>query len=221
MPPVPGKANEYFFDLIKTMQKRITALETKQNFAIRDAKNILRLRAGLLPDGTFGMQVFDTAGNPRVGFGQLPDGDSGMAVYSQANDGTYVEVNPPVASAASGTLSTASTSPTTLAGSPTLPVTVGASGKALIILSGTIGLSASSTVQQGVAQLYVDGAANGPRVEASLTLNTVAGGLQATGGLPALVSGLSQGAHTLSIEYQSVYGASINFSFMQITAIPY
>jgi len=221
MPPVPGKANDYFVNLIKTMQKRITALETKQNFGIRDAKNILRLQAGLLPDGTFGMRVFDTAGNPRIGFGQLPDGDSGMAVYSQSNDGTYVEVNPPVATPASGALATASTSFTTLTGSPTISVNVGISGKVLGILSGIVGLSVSSNTQQGIAQLYVDGVANGPTIAASLTMASGVAGVQSTGGDIALISGLAQGAHTLSIEYKSVFGASINFSEMQITAIPY
>jgi hypothetical protein len=196
---LPADANQ-LAAILNNLQAQITALQTQQLFIATD-KNY----------------------NPRVRLGLLPDGDYGLAIYSAANDGTYVEINVPVVASYAGTLTTSSTSYTTLTNSPTLSVTVGASGKAFVSLSGTIGTSStvSGTPAQGKAQMYVDGVASGLVIAASITVNTSAFGVQSTNSNAILVTGLSQGTHTLSIEYESPFGQSQSFTGMTLTAIPY
>ena len=223
MPATGRNQDDFFIDFLKKLDSRLAALERQQNWMITDSQGQPRLKWGYLNpgDGQIGWAAYDAAGNERVLIGQLADGDYGMAIYSQANDGSYIEINDPVVSPTSGLMSTASTSFTALGSSPSLPIAVGASGKAFVTLSGTIGMSVvGASTAQGLAQLYVDGVAQGPEIAASLTLSA-SGGLQITGSSPTIITGLSQGAHTLSIEYKSVFGQSINFSNMTITAIPY
>jgi hypothetical protein len=168
--------------------------------------------------------AFDPAGNRRIQIGELPDGNYGIAIFSQANDGTYVEINDPLTSAPpSGALTTTSTSFTSLTGSPTLDFTVGASGKAQVTLAGTIGLSTSgAAASQAFARVYVDGVATTLEIAASMSVTgSGSQGIQITGSNSALLTGLSQGAHTLTVEYLSAFGASVTFSAVELTAIPY
>jgi hypothetical protein len=148
MPGVNPSNDRWLATTIKNILQRLTNLEGQQNGGVRNAQNQLRLQWGLLPDGTYGLVAYDNAGNKRAQLGQLPDGDFGFATYSPANNGSYVELNVPQASPSSGTISTASTSFTTIAGSPTLTVACGASGTMLITLSGTLGLP--SIANEGV-----------------------------------------------------------------------
>lgn len=62
MPPVPGKPDEYFFDLIKKMQADIKALQTSQQFVVTNQSGVVVMRTGLLPDGTNGIQLYDVNG---------------------------------------------------------------------------------------------------------------------------------------------------------------
>ena len=224
MPGVNPSNDRWLATTIKNILQRLTNLEGQQNGGVRNAQNQLRLQLGLLPDGTYGLVAYDNAGNKRAQLGQLPDGDFGFATYSPANNGSYVELNVPQASPSSGTISTASTSFTTIAGSPTLTVACGASGTMLITLSGTLGLpSIANATVQSFAKVYVDGVLTGPGLGTSLQTTTTPAvvGLQTTGAATALVTGLTQGSHTLSIEYQSVFGQLCNFTAMQIICQPY
>jgi len=76
-----------------------------------------------------------------------------------------------------------------------------------------------------LAWLYVDGTFASPTVAAasSLTASYTGGssGTQITCSANRVVTGLSQGSHTLSLEYKSVFGQSISFEEVTNTAIPY
>jgi hypothetical protein len=220
--------------MMMNLQQRLLALETNTTLnnsaidggalSVYNAAGELVLEIGNIGgSGEYGIVTYDASGHPRVIVGQLPDGTYGLAVGSNvASGGNYVDINVPVVSAISGLLTTTSTSFTTLTGSPTLGVTVGGSGKLLVTITGTIGVNnATSTPSQGLAYVYVDGVVTTAGLAASLTVTSGTGGVQMTGATSSLLTGLSQGAHTLSIEYRSANGQTINFSTMELTAIPY
>lgn len=167
-----------------------------------------------------GMTVFDSSGNPRVMIGELPDSQYGLAIYQPANNGSYIQVQPPVSASYGSTQSTSSTSYVALNG-PSVNFTVGASGQALITVSSIIGLpseTSSTTVGANVG-VGIDGGGASEYISTSYTAAAV--GFQSTNSNSQLVTGLSPGSHTAELMYASPYGQSINFSGNVIIVTPY
>ena len=221
-PAVVKPSADYLFTKFGRIESQLKALANQQNQNVVDENLVQRFYSGRQPTGEYNVTTYDDGGNPRATFGQLPDGNHGVAIYSELNDGTYVELNAPLVSPTSGTLTTTSTSFTTLAGSPILDIAVGASGKCDVTISAVIGISVTSgaPTAQAFMELYADGVATGLEVAASMTIAASAG-IQITGSNDRLITGLSQGAHTLSLEYQSVNGQSVSFEEVIIKAVPY
>jgi hypothetical protein len=88
---------------------------------------------GQLPSGDYGVAIYDTAGNLRAQLGELPSGDYGLMV--EDIDGNTQEVLPAVFKYAGGPFVTASTSPTAIAGSPSVTAVIGQSRNALVTVS--------------------------------------------------------------------------------------
>jgi hypothetical protein len=220
MPKTSGIRAFDYGKILGDLRRDINAAINQQNQSTVDATLTTRLFSGLQDDGTYGITAYDSAGNKRATFGGLPDGNHGIAIYDQANDGGYIELNAPVQAQSGSVLSTTSTSFTTLAGSPTLSVTVGHSGQCLVTISALIGCVLSTSAEQAIMQLYVDGAST--LLFAAARLSSSPGDvIQITGSNSRLITGLSQGTHTLSLEYTTLNGGSCSFGEPSITAIPY
>jgi hypothetical protein len=215
MPLVPATSSSWLKAQLNSLDQRITALSTQQNTFVLDNNAVQRLISGWQQsDGRYAIVALDATGNRRAVFGELADGRFGVAIYDENNDGGYIELNAPEsASWNSTTLSTTSTTDTTLANSPSLTVSVGASQKCLVMVSAVLGNTAADGC---VATVYADGVSTGPKI--SLQSPSA---VQSTCANNLVVSGLAQGSHALTIEYRSVSGATANFGQIAITAIPY
>jgi hypothetical protein len=218
MPKTSGPTQFHFGKILGDLRRDLNAVITQQNQSTVDATLTTRLFSGLQGDGTYGITAYDAAGNKRATFGGLPDGNHGIAIYDEDNDGGYVEVNAPLVAEIpfSTVLATTSTTDAPISGSPALPIAVGASGKCLVTLSSYLSIPAGG---QAVAGLFVDGVvSSSPGLPIDLTSTSA---MSVTASNSALLTGLSQGAHTLSVEYRSTTGASVSFAGVAIIAIPY
>lgn len=197
---------------LATLKNRLLALETSAG-----------LSNAAIDGGA--LTVYDNTLVPRVVLGLLPDGTYGLAIGSNvAVGGHYVDIHVPAYTALGGPFTTASTTPTTIAGSPTLNVTVGASGLCLITLSAFVGLSLTSAgAIEGNAEITIDGVTGGTVITSSLTLQAAAlpGGMANSVSSTFLKGSLSQGTHTLGLVYSSTFGQSISWSNVGIAALPY
>ena len=178
------------------------------------------------------MAFYDAAGHPRVRQGPLPDGNYGLAVYSPANDGTYVELSnlgfglqSAEVSTSQGTTSAGTYVDLATAG-PSVTVTVGTSGRALVSASALMFPGASgagNTSDTAFVGLSIDGGAPGN----SLAQFTGASGTgvsnngSGTIGGQVLVTGLSAGSHTCKLQYTTLNGTFTSFQNRVITVQPF
>lgn len=196
MPAVPPKSDEWFKNEFQSHDKRISSLETKQNFAVRDAKNIVRVRGGLLPTGDFGLQVLDING---VGAELLP------LYWAQLT----------------GSVSTSGASYADL-GFPSTTLIVGASGNLKVTVSSLLDLGLTAGAQGGQVGVSVDGGAPSSPLGGivSLAQNVSAGSVRIAASLSATVvaTGLTPGSHTVKCLFggSGVSGAcAFSNTFMQ------
>ena len=59
MPLASSPSQDDFAHRLKMMESRLAALETQQNFGVRDGSGVLRAQGGLLPNGDYGFSVTD------------------------------------------------------------------------------------------------------------------------------------------------------------------
>jgi hypothetical protein len=172
MPGVTSPHDLYFQNLIDEMQKRITALETQQNFGIRDASGLIRAQGGLLPNGDYGFAVTDPAG-------------------------ITTELNPVQSASILTSEGTTSGTPTNLATvGPTVTAHVGASGKALVLLGANIQATSGGAAEMFVA---IDGTVqSNPSAQLSTPASVVS--VSCMGG--AIVTGIAAGDHTFQAKYE-------------------
>lgn len=205
MPLVHHTASQFFLQRIAQLSQRVADLEGQQNWGIRDGNMKLRIRAGLQPDSSFGIQILDDTGHVRVSLGDLPDGDYGLSV-SDPGTGQSAEIMPTL-TATHGDPAFSPTAATTwqTLGGPGVTVNVGNSGRVRVHLFAHMLNETKNLAYVGVA---VDGTM--PVAPGDLGfwgIGTSAGG---GGSLAAahVVSGLSAGDHTFKTVFQATATSS-------------
>ena len=143
-PLVSSPSQDSFAHLFRTIEQRLAALETQQNFGVRDGSGVLRAQGGLLPNGDYGFSVTDPLSHT---FEVVPF-QAALVIASQA---------------------TASATWTDLATvGPSVSCWIGASGSALVFVSAQI-TAVSNAGYLGVsidggAPTYTSGAFSGTAV---------------------------------------------------------
>ena len=216
LPPGDG-----LFALLAQINRRLQALETQQNWGITDGNGVQRIRAGLQPDGTYGIWVFDTTGDVAVRLGDLTGGQYGLAVLpAGAAPGTPLQrVGGALeAQQTTGVSYSSTTWGDTSPAGPSLTVPIGVSGQALVTMDCQISSGANAAGETALAGLSIDGAAPAapyPLIEEGITLN---GSIVGSASSTFLVSGLTAGSHTFKMQYK-VSTATVNGTFAASTLI--
>lgn len=149
--------------------------------------------------------------------------ENGISVRNPST-GVMTRVSAPQSKDVGTELTTSSTTFVTLGG-PAVSVSVGPSGRALVVPSAVVGIDggASSSYWQGIVGVQVDGA--GTTLElVQVSENPVSGSvnpLQVTGTNAYLWSGLSEGSHTFRCLYRSTNGQAVHFTVNSLFVIPY
>ncbi|MGH9088907.1 MAG: hypothetical protein ACRDYZ_12495, partial [Acidimicrobiales bacterium] len=169
-----------------------------------------------------GQTVYDATGHELVKLGAQPGGGYGLSVRNAA--GKMARVSAPVADNVLTGLSTSSTTFATLSG-PSVTVTVGAAGQALVIASSEVGIDGGTTAnyKQGFVGVQLDGGTTETLIGVSQSpdKSSYVTGIQVTGTNAYLWTGLSQGSHTFKCLYLSKNGQTIHFSLNSLIVIPY
>lgn len=182
---------------------------------LRDLESSPQLTASSVKEGS--IQALNASSAPQVIFGKQPGGGYGISVLDPVT-GLFPRIAPPQEAAVLGPLTTTSTTYVDLSG-PSVTVTIGQAGQALVMPSSVVGLPASVGTQQGVVGISVDGGvAATPGV---LGVSTPGAALQATASNSILVTGLAAGSHTFKMVFKSTFGQSINFGENSLVVIPY
>lgn len=220
---MPG-ANLPFQDglyaLLNDLGRRISNVETQQNWGIRDATGTQRIRAGLQEDSTFGIWIFNTDGSVATKLGDLGDDQYGMAVLpAGAAPGTALQrVGGAIEAQQISPVTYSSTSwgDTSPAG-PSVTVPIGPSGQALVTMDCKISSGANAAGETAIAGLSIDGAAPSgtPVIEEGITLN---GSIVGSASTTFLVSGLTAGSHTFKMQY-AVTTTGVNGTFTDSTLL--
>lgn len=176
------------------------------------------LKLGEIASGEYALQILDPSGNVVVQLGEQTNGDYALSVA--APNGSAANELWPVSCTYSDTaLSTASATPVSLSGSPSVTAYLGASGDCLLTISAYIGVPANST---GVVYLTIDGTDAGEYVDLSNSGTAgIAGNVQSTRKLSQWYgSTLSPSTnHTFGLEFSSSSGTS-NFGALSIVVQP-
>lgn len=183
--PTPNYSDPTLIQWMQQMQQRMSAIE--QSFqGVKDANGRTRMKSGLLPNGDFGILLIDAQGNQQ-------------------------ELLPAVSDYHDGTLSTASATPVSLVGSPSVTVVIGASGDCKITCGSFIGVGSNAS---GIVYLQIDGGASTSILELSDAdpSGAAAANVQSTRKYSQWTGGtLTPGSHTFGLLYSSSSGTS-NFS---------
>jgi hypothetical protein len=211
MPAVNPSNDRYLATTIKNILQRLTNLEGQQNGGVRDAQGNIRVKWGMQSDGTYGLWIFDPAGNLQVSLGDLGGGTTlgpyGVAVLpagaayagpsSLQRVGGWVESQ--VLSQQSYSLTSwGDTSPA----GPTVSVPIGHSGEAMVTISSQISSGGYSAGETAYAGLSVDGGSptSYPSVSAGTTATT---SVTAGASTQFLVTGLAPNAsHSFHMQYK-------------------
>ena len=179
---------------LKNLTDRITALETQQTFVVSDINNVKRVQLGQLPNKDYGLYVADTAGHSQ-------------------------EILPGVDAYVNGALSTTSTSPASIAGSPTVTATIGASGDFEVTAGAFMSVPGSATA---FAFLVIDGGSPlqlfGTVVSGTTGITT---SVQATRKYSKWAgTTLTPGSHTFTMVYDTTTGtATFSANYLKIQPI--
>jgi hypothetical protein len=183
---------------------------------------------GIQASGTSlsGFTIRDNNGESRVRIGALPNGDYGMLLFDPNTGATQETLPGKVANVLSTTaLTTTSTSPVSIAGTPTVVCTLGASGSALVRMSSLLALPSgnTSTIIGGWCQLEIDGSLRLPVLGAqySVTAAEPFGGFLGTVTSEYLSTGWAPDEeHTFTVKFYSESGQSITFYGLTLTVQP-
>ena len=178
MPAVNLPANEYMYRFWTQLDRRISALETQQNWAVRDSSMTIRVQGGLLPDGDFGVQITDVLGNVET---LLTSVDEYVDVAATITSTTYV--------AHTG---------------PTVTVPVGPSGKVFLEAAAYINTVAAGNTG-GYVGLFIDGVLTRDVLAAESSASVAVASNVAT---KRSITGLSQGTHKFELRYKTTSGTS-------------
>ena len=171
-----------------------------------------------------GMSVF-SGSTEEVQLGEITPGLYGLAVHDPTT-GQMFMVNAPQEAFVSTELSTTSTSYVDISG-PSVTVTVGPSGRALVMPSTIIGIdggTSQASFWQGLVGVELDGNLGGsPNLlgASSAPLSGNVAPIQITSSNSYMWTGLTSGSHTFKMVYRSVNGQSIHFSENSLVVIPY
>jgi hypothetical protein len=154
-PAVSPVSTDWLRSQFTSLQAQITALATTQNQYVIDNTGTMRVQVGWhQADNSYGVTIYDPSGNRRVVLGQLPSGDHGIELLDTS--GNTQELLPARDDYAGPTISTSSTTPVALSGSPFVNINVEASGDAEITAGAIVGCAANDTAN---AYLVIDGGA--------------------------------------------------------------
>ena len=193
MPKALGNPDDHLLATIRSHEERLRALETQQQLIVTDPSGTTRVQIGLLPDGSFGLAVFDAA------------------------TGDYMAVGFEYFASVVASETTTSTAPTDLATpGPSVTVPVGASGSVDVTMCALIDVP-SGISPGGIVYLFVDGvgASGMPNVQAADT-----GGTIGSVSLSTRVSGLAAGNHVFGLKYESADGSVITFANRTLSVRP-
>ena len=160
-------------------------------------------------DGTYGLEVFDPSRNLRVQVGELnTSGDFGIRVFDSAGAG--MAILPSYDATVTTQEATTSTSYTDLTTpGPEVTIQVGSSGRVQVTASAFIQVPVQTSQAGGFVGVSVDGAT--PSEDLVYLFNSigVAGGyLAGSYSATTIISGLSQGSHTLKLQYRCYASAT-------------
>lgn len=193
---MPGIINQQsLYQVIYQLQQQVQGLATQQTGGVCQPNGLQRVSWGLLASGDYGFSVTD----PNSVSNEI------WPVSTEYYGST--------------TLTTSSTTPVSLANSPSVTCWIGASGDALLTVSAYIGVSGTST---GVVYLKVDsGTANSYVDLSNSNTQGIAGNVTAQRRLSQFVGTLTPNQdHTFSLEYASLSGSLANFGAISITVQP-
>lgn len=158
-------------------------------FRVADANGVQRVRIGLLPNGDYGILFNDVLGNTQ-------------------------ELLPTVTSFAFSNLSTSSTTPATVAGSPSVTFELGASGNAIVSVGSNI--SSSSAGVGGLVYIVLDGVTYAQFILENLNQDNASCFAQLE--LSQVFGVQKPGKHTITLQY-SVHAAGTALFFANVLTV--
>jgi|SRR5579875_416351 len=194
---------------------------------------------GQLLDGTYGIALYNAFGVPitevgpdgvtiqsssgavRAQLGLLANGDYGLQVVN--TDGSSQEILPTISAFAAAQISTTSTSWVSLAGSPSLTATLGASGNAVVTVGAQIANGSTSAAGGGAIGLSVDGGAPTAYNPWTSYYSPVGGGYASVSQkmtLSAMEYAPGSGEHTFALKFQAVESTGALFSTISLVVEP-
>lgn len=181
---------------------------------LRIIENAPKLQNSSVTNGT--TTVLDGSGVTRTRFGLLSDGSYGLEVMNPSGQLVNLANSVfPVTATWTPTQNVTATTPTALPNGPSVSITVGPSGRAMVQCTADIGLNTTGQT----AYIGFTNATTGNQLSGWLSVSAtvlIAG----TAGRPIYLSGLPQGTNTFTATaYVSTGNA--NFSAATIVAIPY
>lgn len=198
---------------------------------IEDAAGNILVQLGTLPDANYGLVVNDNAGVPQVRAGELESGGYGLESVDPST-GHLVQLSTLAFGLASSSLqifpaeTTASATLTDLATvGPSVTVTIGSSGRALVTVTALL----AWTANRGCVMGYAVSGATTTAADLNHTLamnsqdptsNNSTGNSQ--GSATFLVTGLTPGANTFTAKYATMFSGSVAFGpYRGITVQPF
>jgi hypothetical protein len=193
MPANNGVPADWFLGEFNKMRHQIAQVATQSQYFFSDPQGNLRVKLGLLSNGDYGIQLTDV-------------------------DGHSVELLPGVDNYHNGTLSTTSTTPVALTGSPTVTCDIAASGNCEVTAGAFVGVDATA---EGLMWLTVDGTSVGQIAGVSNGNSAgIGGNVQSTRNLALWQgSGLTPGQHAFGLLFSATSGTA-NFSAIYLKVQP-
>lgn len=182
---------------------------------VKNAFGNVIVELGECADGRHGLQVYTDTGIRVARMGELAAGGHGIEVIDEAN-GNLVKVSTLAfgtqAAVQSGNVTLSSTGGFIDLGGPSVPVTIGSTGRAIVILSAQI---FPTTGQVGHVGFEVTGFVSASDAGAIITLDKFMRGAAAS-----MVTGLAPGSYTFKAMYAGT-STAVNFDNRQIIVIPF
>ena len=212
MPPTNSNPSNYLIKMIQSLQTQITKLGQQGSFATSGANAGVPVTIVMgnnpndpvSPTTTYpNMTTTDNNGAVRAVVGQLNDTDYGFEV--QDPNGVKQQIWPVSSDFNYSNLTTTSSTPATIAGSPSVDCYIGSSGDAVVTISGQI-YNESADDATMTATLYVDGSPTDCYISGYGT--NYATGSQVARLLDLIGTVTPNVDHTFSFEYQTTDGTA-------------
>jgi hypothetical protein len=196
--------------IVKALQRRMSVQENQSVLGNQGIQN-----------GT--LTITDESGNPQCMVGLLPDGTYGFGILDPNGTGQIINIRSVAPAVSAAKVDTSeSTSSTTFAdlatAGPEITVHVGSSGRLLIWVSAFCNVTNSTGGVTASIGISLDGAASG---EVAFIADVMASTTEVDGsiGHAFTYTGLTQGAHTLKLQYLVSSGNTATFSSRQLFAM--